>query len=158
MQSTPVFLPEKAFLDKDIGTGKTIVGVYLRSQLPADVLEARVYCLPGKKIGWFPTSIGDGAPASSAACLNQPFLYDGQVLGLQFHMESTPASVHKIVANCACEPAQGHYIQSVERLLSIGKDVYQHLQSALFGILDRLLVGVAHIVNAGDRTNKILQD
>ncbi len=85
-------------------------------------------------------TLGNGAPASSAACLNQTFLYDGRVLGLQFHMESTPVSVHKIVANCACEPAQGPYIQRAERLLTAGKDVYQHLHSALFGILDRLLV------------------
>ena len=167
----PWLFKEKAFLDKAIGAGKTLIGVCLGAQLLADVLGARVYRLPDKEIGWFPITLTEAAGstklfaflpksfdvfhwhgdtfdlpqgsvhlASSAACVNQAFLYDGRVLGLQFHMESTPSSVHEIVANCGSELVQGPYIQSVERFLAAGEDVYQRLHSALFGILDRLPV------------------
>jgi GMP synthase-like glutamine amidotransferase len=76
--------------------------------------------------------------ASSAVCANQAFLYDGRVLGLQFHVESTPASVRDIVANCADELVPAPYIQSAERLLAAGEDDYRRLHAALFGVLDRL--------------------
>jgi GMP synthase-like glutamine amidotransferase len=76
--------------------------------------------------------------ASSAVCENQAFLYDGRMLGLQFHVESTLASVREIVANCADELVPAPYIQTAERLLAAGEDDYRRLHSVLFGILDRL--------------------
>jgi len=76
--------------------------------------------------------------ARSEACRNQAFLYDGRVLGLQFHMESTARSVRDIVANCAAEIVSGRYIQSAERMLAAAEGDYRRINQALFGILDRL--------------------
>lgn len=76
--------------------------------------------------------------ASSSACLNQAFLYDGRVIGLQFHLESTPSSVADILANCADELVSSDFIQSAVRIRQADADVYRGINDALFGILDRL--------------------
>jgi GMP synthase-like glutamine amidotransferase len=79
--------------------------------------------------------------ARSAPCEQQSFLYDGRVLGLQFHLESTPESVAAIVAQCADEIVPAPHIQSAQRMLSAGPEDYARLRDALFGILDRLAEG-----------------
>jgi len=76
--------------------------------------------------------------AFSEGCRNQAFLYDKRVLGLQFHLESTPQGVRDIVANCADEIVTGRYIQSAERMLAAGEEDFRRINQALFGILDRL--------------------
>ena len=76
--------------------------------------------------------------ARSAACEHQAFLYDGRVLGLQFHLESTPESVAGICAGCADELVPGPYVQGAERILAATAQDYARLNAALFGILDRL--------------------
>lgn len=76
--------------------------------------------------------------ASSEACAHQAFLYDGRVLGLQFHLESTPASVRDIVANCADDITPGAHVQGAERMRAATEEDYAAIRRALFGILDRL--------------------
>jgi len=76
--------------------------------------------------------------ASSEGCLNQAFLYDGRVLGLQFHMESTPASVRAIIDNCGDEIVTAPFIQSAERMVVDGPGAFDAIHSALYGVLDRL--------------------
>jgi len=76
--------------------------------------------------------------ARSAACEQQAFLYEGRVLGLQFHLESTPESVAGICAACAEELVPGTYVQSAARMLAAPPENFELLKSALFGILDRL--------------------
>ncbi len=80
--------------------------------------------------------------ARSRSCANQAFVYDGRVLGLQFHLESTPESVTAIVAECADEIVPGPHIQSAERMLAATPKDFDRINGALFGILDRLAVGV----------------
>jgi GMP synthase-like glutamine amidotransferase len=76
--------------------------------------------------------------ACSKACANQAFLYRDRVLGLQFHLESTPGSVSDIVANCGDEIESAPYVQSAERMLAASEIDYQPINQALYGILDRL--------------------
>lgn len=76
--------------------------------------------------------------ASSAGCANQGFLYDGRVLGLQFHMESTAESVSDILKHCGHEIIPAPYVQTAERMRSEDPEVYSQIHSALFRILDRL--------------------
>jgi GMP synthase-like glutamine amidotransferase len=76
--------------------------------------------------------------AFSEGCQHQAFLYEGRVLGLQFHLESTPASVADLVANCADEIVPGEYVQDAERMLAATEGDYVRVNQALFGILDQL--------------------
>lgn len=76
--------------------------------------------------------------ARSGACAHQAFSYAGRVLGLQFHLESTPASVRDIVAHCADEIRPAPYVQDAARMLAAGPEDYRAISGALFGILDRL--------------------
>jgi len=54
--------------------------------------------------------------ASSEACEQQAFLYDGHVLGLQFHLEATEDSVAAMIQNCYDSSEKGKYIQTIEQL------------------------------------------
>lgn len=76
--------------------------------------------------------------ARSGACGHQAFVFDGRVLGLQFHLESTPASVADLVAHCADEIRPAPFVQSAERLLAASPEDYSLINGALFGLLDRL--------------------
>lgn len=63
---------------------------------------------------------GAVATASSPGCANQAFVYTNKVAGLQFHLESTPASVKKLLDNCADELVPGPYIQTPAKVLAPG--------------------------------------
>jgi GMP synthase-like glutamine amidotransferase len=57
------------------------------------------------------------AAASSSGCANQAFVHQDRVVGLQFHLESTPASVNKLIENCRQELTSGPFIQSAAEML-----------------------------------------
>ncbi len=50
--------------------------------------------------------------ALSEGCTNQAFIYNHRVLGLQFHLESTPESLEQIITNCRDEMVPGKYVQN----------------------------------------------
>ena len=54
---------------------------------------------------------------SSDVCLNQAFLYNDNVLGLQFHVEVTGQTLSGMVENGLHELAQSETIQSAEQIL-----------------------------------------
>lgn len=153
----PWLVREKQFIKAAVEQGKTVLGVCLGAQLIADVLGGRVYRNKNKEIGWFPieaTGAGRdfGFPAAfpafhwhgdtfelppgslrlaqSKACANQAFLYQERVLGLQFHLESTPLSVEKLIQHCGEELVDGEYIQKPQFMLA---------QSGYFAEIDGLL-------------------
>lgn len=51
------------------------------------------------------------------ACRNQGFQYEGHVLGLQFHLESTPQSVELLVEHCGAEIVVSEYVHSAQSIL-----------------------------------------
>ena len=55
--------------------------------------------------------------ASSVACENQGFIYQDRVIGLQFHLETTPYSAQSIIEHCADELVEAPYIQNAEEIL-----------------------------------------
>ena len=55
--------------------------------------------------------------ASSIACENQGFIYNDQVIALQFHLETTPLSAQSIIEYCGDELVVAPYIQSADEIL-----------------------------------------
>ncbi len=139
--------PELALLRDAIGAGKAVLGVCLGAQMIAKALGARVHAAKQKEIGWFPVEraaaqhvLFDGIPASfmafhwhgetfdlpagavhlasTAAIPNQAFAAGGRVLGLQFHMEATPASVKDLLDHAGDEIGNGPFEQGPDAILA----------------------------------------
>lgn len=49
---------------------------------------------------------------SSAACKNQGFVVDNRVVGLQFHLETTPESARSLIEHCPEDLDGSNYVQS----------------------------------------------
>jgi GMP synthase-like glutamine amidotransferase len=76
--------------------------------------------------------------AESEGCVNQAFEYEGRVVGLQFHLESTAGSVQALVENCREDLVEGPYVQSEDGILSLRES-----SGGLNAVMDRLLDGLA---------------
>lgn len=63
--------------------------------------------------------------ARSEACENQAFQLGRSVIGLQFHLETTPESARQLVAHCGDELVDGPYIQPREEILSVSAATYE---------------------------------
>jgi GMP synthase-like glutamine amidotransferase len=140
----PWLRPEKQFVREAVEQGVPVLGVCLGAQLIAGALGARVYRNPRKEIGWFQIEATPGPVdafrfpgkctvfhwhgetfdlpagavrlARSKACENQAFQIGRHVIGLQFHLETTPESAAAILDNCGDELAPGPYIQTEAEL------------------------------------------
>ncbi|MFH2123050.1 MAG: type 1 glutamine amidotransferase [Pseudomonadota bacterium] len=164
----PWLQEEKAFLQRVIARGKPVLGVCLGAQLLADVLGARVFPNKEKEIGWFQVVRGDLVPQrlasvlpeqqtvfhwhgdtftlpekairlySSAACVNQAFVYEERVIGLQFHVETTPDSVATLIDNCRPELVAAPWIQKEEEMLAVKGDVYVEINAWMSALLEHL--------------------
>lgn len=55
--------------------------------------------------------------ARSAACEVQAFSHLDRVLALQFHLESTPQSVQKLIDHCTADLVDGPFVQSPDQML-----------------------------------------
>jgi len=141
----PWLKQEKVFIEKAILDNKKILGICLGAQLLADVLGASVYKNKYKEIGWFPVKKvsdhkvfnvfpkeftafhwhGDTYDipktavklAESDACKNQAFLYKNNVIGLQYHIESSSESIGKLINNCSDELINDKYIQDKDFII-----------------------------------------
>jgi GMP synthase-like glutamine amidotransferase len=76
--------------------------------------------------------------AESEGCGSQAFLYDNRILGLQFHLESTPETVTQIVAHCRSELIPGTYIQSEADIVSVAPQYFAQNNILLETLLSRL--------------------
>lgn len=160
----PWLVREKAFIKKVIAAGKPVLGICLGAQLIADAMGGKVFPNPVKEIGWFPVSavesenalvfqfpketnvfhwhgetfsLPEGAVrmAQSKGCKNQAFQIGSNVIGLQFHLETTPSSAQAIVENCKDEMVEGQYIQTEEEILSVPVERY----ASINGLMEKLL-------------------
>lgn len=87
--------------------------------------------------------------ARSEACANQAFVYDERVIGLQFHLESTPKGVAALIENCSGELVDGSYIQTPSQLMAHPK-AFRIINTAMDELLSRIeqMVnpeGIAHL-------------
>lgn len=75
--------------------------------------------------------------AFSAGCKNQAFIYNGKVLGLQFHLEPTWDLLLEMIEKGRNEISAGKYIQSEEEILK-NKRLIESNRKNLFILLTRL--------------------
>lgn len=78
--------------------------------------------------------------AKSEGCENQAFQLGKSVIGLQFHLETTPESAEQIVSHCRDELVPAKYVQSEEEILSVSQNRYNsinHLMGSILAFLQR---------------------
>lgn len=77
--------------------------------------------------------------AFSAACVNQAFVFDNRVVGLQFHFEMKKENVEDIIEACMEEINEGgKYVQSVKQL-NEGMGFIEENNRMMFMLLDNML-------------------
>jgi GMP synthase-like glutamine amidotransferase len=167
----PWLTTEKAFLREAIRSGKRVLGICLGAQMLAETLGGRVYRNREKEIGWHPVrrtearhpllaglpemfwtfhwhgdtfDLPEGAVhlASSDACRNQAFACGDRLLGLQFHLETTPACMAAMTEAWADELVPGRWIESAGAMLA-KQSRCADSAAYLRRILDRMLEGHA---------------
>lgn len=164
----PWLVPEKKFIRCAIEAGKSVLGICLGAQLIAAALGAKVYRNSVKEIGWFPIQgissndksifkfpdsikvfhwhgeTFDLPPqavrlAKSDECENQAFQLGKSVIGLQFHLETTPYAAQDIVSNCRDELVPSQYVQTENEILSVKSETYKSINSLMANVLSFLL-------------------
>jgi GMP synthase-like glutamine amidotransferase len=158
---------EKTFIREAVEGGKVVLGMCLGAQLLADALGAKVRPNGVKEIGWFEITRNDDTPAGlqdilpprqtvfhwhgdtfslppgavalyrSKACIQQAFVYNNRVVGLQFHLEIGRDQLQPLIANCRHELQAGEWIQP-ESLLEAGARLDYGCKKMLFQLLDYL--------------------
>ena len=163
----PWLLAEKQFIWDTIAKNKPVLGICLGAQLIANVLGARVYPNKTKEIGWFPIygietnnksifefpasikvfqwhgetfDLPAGAVrlAKSDVCENQAFQAGMSVIGLQFHLETTPEAARALVFNCSDELVKAPYIQTDQEIMSAGTETFQSINHLMGDVLSFL--------------------
>jgi GMP synthase-like glutamine amidotransferase len=75
---------------------------------------------------------------ASQACPNQGFIIDNRMVGLQFHLETTPQSAAALIANCRPELDNSAYVQKPAAMLADGRR-FQHINRIMEKVLDALI-------------------
>jgi len=161
----PWLKAERSFLERYIKTGGRALGVCLGAQLLADALGGRVTQNPDVEIGWFPVRFTNEArvlfpflpiakeivhwhgdtfelPAgamrlgTSEACINQAFLYDGRILGLQFHAEMTREFASMLVQQAGSDLQPAPFVQDGQTILGRPDVDFQSAHALLYELLD----------------------
>jgi GMP synthase-like glutamine amidotransferase len=161
----PWLVPEKRFIGDMINRGQAVLGVCLGSQLIASVLGSNVYPNSEREIGWFPVQstsskahgpvfqfpaeclafhwhgetfdlpVGAVHLAKSVGCRNQAFQLGANVMGLQFHLETTPLAAREIVMHCREEIVPARYVQSADVILGAPPERYAKINALMSEVL-----------------------
>ncbi len=174
----PWLIKEKEFLRQCIRLGKSVLGICLGAQLIASALGARVYRNRYKEIGWFPVQgipssdrlcfrfpptfeafhwhgetfdLPSGAVclAKSEGCANQAFQLGRSVMGLQFHLETTPASAREMVTHCRADLVPSPYVQSEAIILGATPAQYRAIYDLMMQVLSFLTSPASERLSTG---------
>ncbi len=86
----------------------------------------------------FDLPAGSTPLASSEACKNQGFIHNNRVVGLQFHMETTPESMDALIENGRGELIDGAPCPPPAEQLRAGLSNLEHLHAAMRHVLETL--------------------
>ena len=75
--------------------------------------------------------------ASSEACQNQGFIVDNRIVGLQFHLETTPDSAKALVENCRNELDGSKFVQNEKEILA-QESRFLQINQVMTAVLERL--------------------
>ncbi len=163
----PWLVPEKQFVRDAVARGIPVLGICLGAQLIASALGAKVYRNGEREIGWFPVRTVPGPAtafqfpkdftafhwhgetfdlpagavqlARSEGCENQAFQIGRNVLGLQFHLETTPELALSILDNCLSDVAvPGKYVQTEAEVRTAPEDFYRNINGIMGEVLSYL--------------------
>jgi GMP synthase-like glutamine amidotransferase len=146
-----------------IRSRKAVLGICLGAQLIASALGARVYPGQHKEIGWFDIESTSNRPdlfqfpqtatvfhwhgetfdlppgatrlARRAGCEHQAFQIGSNVIGLQFHLETTPESTGSIISHGRHELMEGIFIQSEDELRRVPEASYAAVNGLMAEVL-----------------------
>jgi len=158
---------EKESIRRVVDADIPVLGICLGAQLIASALGAIIRQSPIKEIGWFPISgkscdgcflfpetlsvfhwhgeTFDLPPdaqllASTAECTNQAFqLADKKVVGIQFHLETTPESLDSIIENCRDDLAEGPKVMFEAEIKEQASSHYTSIHQEMTRLLDFLV-------------------
>ncbi len=92
------------------GAEKTVVGSVLPESIEAFHWHKDVFQIPK----------GAVPLAASEACASQGFVLDERIIGLQFHLETTPESADRLLAHCADElDGGGRFVQTDPQIFAV---------------------------------------
>lgn len=162
----PWLAAERALVREAVAAGRTVVGVCLGAQQMAAALGAPVGRSPEREIGWWPVEFADDSHgvatgsgratvfhwhgdafalppgarrlASSEGCPEQAFILGDRALGLQFHLETTPALVEGLLQHCAGDLAPGRFVQDAATLRAGTSRHLPGMHALLASLLDGL--------------------
>ncbi len=85
-------------------------------------------------------SIPPGAvhAATSAACPNQAFVYNHKVVGLQFHLETTPPGMQNLIKHCAADVALPGPTIHHPKQMHAGREAFKDIRKLMFSMMDAL--------------------
>lgn len=89
----------------------------------------------------------------SVACRNQAFLFGLRILGLQFHLETTPESLVGFIDNCGDELVEAPWVQRSEDMIR-QTDCFAAINRSMEGILDYLAAEIAR--NLGEQREPMI--
>jgi len=172
----PWLASEKKFIRAVIESGKPVLGICLGAQLIASAMGAEIYQNAAKEIGWFPVqgvasdgeSIFEFPPsmdvfhwhgetfdlpteanliARSKGCENQAFQIGSSVMGLQFHLETTPELAQGLVFHCRDELIPSTFVQTAEDILSAAPEQYDAINQMMGEVLFYLHRSIGRIAS-----------
>ncbi len=163
----PWLAAEKDWLAEAMQRDIPVLGVCLGAQLIANTLGAQVRPQGYREIGWFESQGLEPDPecftfpsrfaafhwhgetfdlpagavhlARSQACEHQAFQYGSRVIGLQFHLETTHATMKGLISRLGHELEPGPWVQDAARMQAEPPDSFHQIHELIGQVLSYLL-------------------